>query len=91
MVDCTTGNLWTQNCHFMWFLDLFSSLAVVPMMPCNYQRKKGARTYSDYEEETVEKALKDIQENKTSLKKASKMYKIPHITLYRRVSTVPRL
>ncbi len=43
----------------------------------NYKRKKGARTYRDYEESELKKAFTEVRQKKLSIRKASQKYKIP--------------
>lgn len=45
-------------------------------MPCNYQRKTGARSYKNYTEEIMMKALEDVP--KLGLKGSSRLHKIPY-------------
>jgi len=52
-----------------------------------YKRKVGSRSYkSSYTTEALQKAVKEIQEGKISLRKAHKQYKIPLGTLSHRVA-----
>ena len=52
-------------------------------MPRNYQRKTGARSYKNYTEETMMKALEDVP--KLGLKGSSRLHKIPYGSLFNKV------
>ena len=52
-------------------------------MPCNYQRKTGARSYKNYTEEIMMKALEDAP--KLGLKGSSRLHKIPYGSLFNKV------
>lgn len=49
-----------------------------------YERKLGARSYRDYNEDIVESALQSVIDDGWSLRKASTFYKIPYGTLNNR-------
>jgi hypothetical protein len=51
-----------------------------------YERKKGARKYVDYSEESLKDAIKSVKLRKMSAKKAANHFNIPLRTLQRRVS-----
>lgn len=53
-------------------------------MPRSYQRLLGSRSYANYSEETVEKALKSVIDDGMSLKGAARTFKIPYGTLSNR-------
>lgn len=46
-----------------------------------YKRKLGARSYKNYEEESLDQALNDIADGRCSIRAASREYKIPFGTL----------
>lgn len=49
-----------------------------------YEKKLGARSYRDYNEDIVESALQSVIDDGWSLRKASTFYKIPYGTLNNR-------
>jgi len=51
-----------------------------------YRRKPGSRAYSNYTKASLDKAVKEIQEGKISLRKAHRDYKIPIGTLSHRIN-----
>ena len=51
-------------------------------MPRTYKRKLGARSYKNYSDENVERALEKIVDHGWGIRKASKIYKIPYGTLH---------
>ena len=52
-------------------------------MSCNYQHKTDARSYKNYTEETMMKALKDVP--KLDLKGSSGLHKIPYGSFFNKV------
>lgn len=50
-------------------------------MPRSYKRKLGSRRYRDYTDQQLESALQKVTDEGWSLRKASKIYKIPYGTL----------
>ena len=57
-------------------------------MPRTYKRKPGARPYRDYDYEKLKKALVEVKMKRMSLRKASKHYGIPVMTIHTNVSGV---
>nr|CAI5866988.1 unnamed protein product [Callosobruchus analis] len=51
-------------------------------MPRVYKRKVGSRNYRNYTNERLEEALKDIRQNKLSIRLASEKYGIHRNTLW---------
>ncbi|XP_037300423.1 uncharacterized protein LOC115456161 isoform X2 [Manduca sexta] len=53
--------------------------------PCAYKKKIGRRMYQNYTEEKLQKAIKDIQENRISLRDAQVKYNIHRNTLHNKI------